>query len=168
MKREDEGRLPALPLGDVPPCRTSLSAWAPKLSLLANDGLGGELIGPTLSSSSITAPSSKLFRNSGDPLAVVDMLARLCLEKALKGESPPPADPDSPNAIDMLFLLFGALADTGTGLGGAFRAGGMFVVLLKARGFNISTKDLRRWVGEGGTPLLLSLIVAVFKVRDRR
>lgn len=81
VNRDVEVRLPLFVPGV---CLTSRSAWAPKLSLLANEGLGGELPILVVSSSSITAFSSKLFRNSGEPLAdEVEMLARRCLANAL-------------------------------------------------------------------------------------
>ena len=113
------------------------------------------MIGPILSSSSIIAPSSKLFRNSGEPLAEdVEMLARRCLLKALYGDSWLLAEPDRPNAIDMLFLpLFVAPGDEGTAIEGEVE-----VVddeeLAKARGFSISTKDFLLREGEGAAPAL--------------
>jgi len=102
----------------------------------------------------MTAPSSKLFRNSGVPLAEdVDMLARRCLLKALYGESWLLAEPERPNAIDMLFLpLFGAPGDEGTAMEGVVDV--VEDELAKARGFSISTKDFRLREGDGGAPAL--------------
>jgi len=102
----------------------------------------------------MTAPSSKLFRNSGEPLAEdVDMLARRCLLKALYGESWLFAEPERPNAIDMLFLpLFEAPGDAGTAMEGEVDV--VEDELAKARGFSISTKDFLLLEGDGGAPAL--------------
>lgn len=101
----DEGRLPRLGAPATLPCLTSRRAWAPKLVLLAKDGLGGP---PNpFSSSSITALSSlKLLRNSGELAAEeVEMLARRCLAKALYGVAwPLPAPPNPRAEIDMPLL----------------------------------------------------------------
>lgn len=86
-EREDEGRLPPPP--EVPLPFTSRRACAPKLTRLANEGEAGVFIGTfVVSPSSMTAASSvKLFLNSGEPEPdEVDMLARRCLAKAVKGD----------------------------------------------------------------------------------
>jgi len=80
---------PSPPPPEVPPPFTSRRACAPKLTRLANEGETGVLIAALVESpSSMTAASSvKLFLNSGEPEPdEVDMLARRCLAKAVKGD----------------------------------------------------------------------------------
>ena len=91
--------------------------------------------------------SSKLFRNTGEP-DVLDILALLCLENALYGDSVGP-DPDNPKAIDILFLLFCVLDVVGIGFEGDVD---IDEVLLNVLGFNISTKDFLLWPGPVAFP----------------
>ena len=111
----EEGRLPP---PDAPILLPALSrrACAPKLIRLPKEGDAGVFKGTGIrSSSSITAVSSpKLFRNSGEPDPFeVDMLARLCLAKALKGEVL--LFPDRPSVVmDMPRFCAGAGTEDGT------------------------------------------------------
>ena len=163
VNKEDEGCLPALLVGEVPVCLTSRIACAPKLNLRAKDGLGGVFMGGTLSSSSMTALSSKLFLNSGLPADELDMLARRCLEKLLYGVSWLLPPPESPRAMEMLlFLCIGTPGDGATALEGEVD---IDEELPKARGFNISTKDFRLEFGGGETVELGSDMLVVFGLK---
>jgi len=123
----------------------------------------------------MTALSSKVFRNSGEPLDEgVEMLARRCRVKAVYGESwvfpVPEPEPARPNAIDMLFLLlFDAPGVGGMATDSEDEDEVEEEELLKSRGFSISTKDfLLEEEGEAGVPALLgSSIFARFGAEAR-